>query len=198
MKTLVLSTLIAVVITVSIFIPANADAHVADLTRNEQSDEANEGIEALKSQLVFHQRNVTVLWSQYELAAEQIRNAGRNHAELERDKAYFISIYQADIAKNLRVEESKRAIVEIELRYERAHADRNAYEAKQLALLQAKLKAALNKETRAFEKVNRKNAKLLDTERRQMLQAAEAYFAQSNERAERLTTTADQQPIAAH
>lgn len=197
MKTLVLSALFAVATTASTFANVNTEARVDHVMGNELTDHAKR-IEAFKSQVAFHQRNVEVLWYQYAQAAERIRNGRGNHGELERDKAYFISVYQADIDKNLRVEDSKRAIAEIEARYEQAHADREAYELKQLTVLQAQLKTELNKEAKGFERAKRKNAKLINAETQPLLQEVEQYFAQSIERAENLAVTINQHTIAAY
>lgn len=197
MKTLVLSALFAVATTASTFANVNTEARVDHVMGNELTDNAKR-IEAFKSQVAFHQRNVEVLWYQYAQAAERIRNGRGNHGELERDKAYFISVYQADIDKNLRVEDSKRAIAEIEARYEQAHADREVYELKQLTVLQAQLKTELNKEAKGFERAKRKNAKLINAETQPLLQEVEQYFAQSIERAENLAVTINQHTIAAY
>lgn len=196
MKTLVLSALIAVATAANPFATVNAEVRVDHVKKNELIDNA-ERIEAFKSQLAFHQRNVAVLWNQYAQAAAHIRNGRGSHAELERDKVYFISVYQKDIEKNLRVEASKRAIAEIEARYEQAYAERQAYEAKQLATLQAQLRAELKKEAKKFEKAKRKNAALVNAETRPLLQEVERDFAQSSERAESLAVAIDQHTIAA-
>lgn len=142
-------------------------------------------VEAFKAQLGFHRRNVEALWNQYELAERRIRCSIGNHADLERDRAFFIGVYQWDIDNNIRVAESRKAIAEINAKYEKAHKKRSADEALRIAVLQNRLKAEFIREARALKKTKHAYAALADTV--PMLVEVEQYIAQSINRAGLLT-----------
>ncbi|SEL49255.1 hypothetical protein [Parapedobacter koreensis] len=196
MKTFVLSTLIAVAATGNTLAGTIGIPHVKRIEMTELTENATR-IDAFKSQLAFHQRNVNVLWNQYELAVDRIHNSRGNHAELDRDKAFFIGVYQQDIQNGIRVEGSQQAIAEIEARYEQAHLDRDIQEAKQLVRLQTQLKVELTKEMKAFEKAKRKNTALADAETLRLLQEVEHYLVQSVKRADDLIANGGATAVAA-
>ncbi|WP_257669463.1 hypothetical protein [Parapedobacter tibetensis] len=145
----------------------------------------SKSIEAFKEQMAFHQRNVDVLWNQYALEEARIKESRGNHAELERDKAFFTNVYQQDLDKGIRVEESKKAIAEIAALYTEKHAERDVFENKKIARLQALLKTELNKEMKRFEVSKKKYARLLNELNEQtlpILREVEEHFARSIER----------------
>ncbi|MGK6350524.1 hypothetical protein [Parapedobacter sp. DT-150] len=195
MKTFVLSTLIAVATAGNAWANQVATPRLDRIGMIERS-ETGERVDAFKSQMAFHQRNVAVLWNQYASAAERIRNSRGSHAELDRDRAFFAGVYQQDIDKGIRVDESKRAIADIEARYALAHVERDAYEAERIASLQAQLKTAMKKEAKKFMKAKRKNAELVNAELLPLVQEVEAYITQSIDRAEHLAAGDEQRVIA--
>jgi len=144
MKTFVLSTLISV-------------AALGNSFASMPTDPVNErkSVVALKEAVAFHRYNMEVLHNQYSLAEARIRNSRGNHAELDREHQVFVGLYQQDIDKGIRVEQSKKAIDEINARYEKLHAQRDAYEAKQIEKLQRQLRVALKKEERDFNKAQK-------------------------------------------
>lgn len=93
-----------------------------------------------------------VLYNQYDLAEARIKTSRGNHAELDRDHKFFVGVYEQDIADGIRVEQSKKAIEEINARYAKLHAERDTYEAKAIAKLQKHLQVALKKEEKAYAK----------------------------------------------
>jgi len=105
-----------------------------------------------KSKIAFHQNNISILWNQYDLSVQRIRNSAGSHAELERDEAYFVAVYQKDFDNNIRVEESKKIIAEIKAKYIKEHEQRSAQEARRMATLQTQLKNALEREANALSK----------------------------------------------
>ena len=192
MKSLVLSALICAtavgtnVASTSVTPPEKGKKeHVTDQNR----------VSAFKQVIAFHQRNVDVLFNQFEIAKQRIRESHGSHADLDRDKAFFINAYQGDIDKGIRVEASKRAIAEIEAMYVQKHKDRDAYEAAQLAKLQGQLRAELKREQTQFKKAKRKYAGVVNEEILSLVQKVDQYFAKAIDRAE--TADADQMTIAA-
>ncbi len=185
MKTFVLCTLIAVATS------GNAQSSPAEPVAKEQR------VDAFKSQLVFHQRNVEFLWNQYDQAVARIQDSQGNHAQLERDRAFFVGAYQQDISQGIRVEESEKAIAHIEVRYKQAHAQRDAFEGRQIARLLGQLETELKREDRRFKKVKQKNAALIDAETLPLLQEVERYLAQSIARASEMASRQNGQTMAA-
>lgn len=185
MKAFVLSTLIA---TATL---GNVQAsHTEPLPREQR-------IDAFKSQLNFHQRNVEMLWSQYDQAVVRIRDGRGNHAELERDRAFFIGVYRQDISQGVRVAESEKAIAEIDARYKQAHVERDAGEARKMAKLLVQLETELKREDKRFKKVKEKNAALIDAETLPLLQEVERYLAQSIARVGEMASRQNGPTIAA-
>ncbi len=137
-------------------------------------------------QIMFHRANVDILWAQYEQAEARIRQSRGNHAELESEKAYFISVYQQDIDKGIRVAESKKAIEEIEAVYVEKHAQRDAFENESIAHLQAQLKAALRKEEKKFNSTKKKYAKSANDQTERLIDETAQHFTRSIQRAEKL------------
>jgi len=154
MKTIVLSALISV-------------ATLGSSLAGSPNDPAKEksSVTALKEALAFHQYNISVLYSQYDLAEQRIKTSRGNHAELDRERKYFVSLYQQDIDNGIRVEQSKKAIAEINSRYAKLHAERDAYEAKEIAKLQKLLETALKKEEREFNKTKKELAQITSAAR---------------------------------
>lgn len=177
---------------IALFITANLGTA---LFANPLEKPTSSNADALKSQVAFHQRNVSALWQQYDLRVQQIRNSVGNHAELERDEAFFVSVYQKDIDNNIRVEESKKAITEIKERYAKAHAKRSAEEARRIAALQTQLKKALTREAKALGKTKRNYADLAKT--LPVFSEVEGYVNESIERADLLLADSDRTTIAA-
>lgn len=140
-------------------------------------------VAAFKQVIAFHQRNVDMLWEQYRLAKARMKESRGNHAELDRDKAFFIGVYQQDIENGIRVEAAKKAIEEIEAIYAEKHAQRDAYESQQLAQLQAHLKSELKREKKRFEKAKKKYAALINEETLPLLREAEQHFTKAIARA---------------
>ncbi len=145
MKTIVLSTLITVA--------AIGNSFAASATANPVADKNR--VSALKAAVAFHEQNMIMLYNQYDLAVERIRNSRGNHAQLEGDRAYFVGVFQQDIANGIRVAESGKAIAELEARYAKLHQEREAYEAKAIANLRNQLAVARKKEDRAFAKAQK-------------------------------------------
>jgi len=178
MKSLVLSAMICAAVGTSV-----ANTNVPTSSSNKEWVNDQKSVDAFKEVIAFHQRNVDVLWEQYGLAEARIKESRGNHAELDRDKAFFVGVYRQDIAKGIRVEESKKAIAEIEASYVKKHAQRDAYESKQIALLQTQLRAELKKEKNKFEKAKKKYASFVNEETLPLLQEAEQHFAKAIARA---------------
>ena len=148
MKTFVLSTLISVA--------ALGNSFAATIT-NPSTDKNS--MSTLKEAENFYLYNIDVVYNQYRLAEAKIKASRGNHAELERDRQFFVSLYQQDIDNGVRVEQSKAAIAEIEDRYAKLHAERDAYEASEIAKLQRHLDKAVEKEEKVFAKSKRKLSK---------------------------------------
>jgi len=157
------------------------------------SDQKN--VTAFKQVIAFHQRNVDVLFQQFEIAKDQVRDSRGSHADLEHDKAFFINVYQKDIDQGIRVEASKKAIAEIETLYVQKHEERDAYEATRLARLQDQLGAELKREQKQFKKAKRKYAGFVNEETLPLLQKVEQYFAKAIDQAK--NGDADHMTIAA-
>ncbi len=145
MKTIVLSALISVA--------ALGNSFAATTTTNPSDKKSS--ISTLKEAENLYLHNIEVVYSQYRLAEARIKASPGNHAELERDRQFFVSVYQQDIDNGVRVEQSKEAIAEIEDRYARLHAERDAYEANEIAKLQQHMEKAFKKEDKAFAKAKR-------------------------------------------
>src|SRR5690606_18939144 len=143
MRTFVLSTLISVA----------ALGNSVAATPPDVSDKSKATV--LKETAAFHQYNMEILYSQYDLAETQIKTSRGNHAELDREHKFFVGLYQEDIDKGIRVEQSKKAISEINARYAKLHAERDAQEAKKIGQLQKQLEVALKKEEIELNKVQR-------------------------------------------
>ncbi|GGC44186.1 hypothetical protein GCM10011386_40620 [Parapedobacter defluvii] len=186
MKPFVLSALICVAAVGNSAATAHTVSHVGKES-NHKANHDQKNTEAFKQTIAFHQRNVDALWAQYGRAETRIRESHGNHAELERDRTFFVGVYQRDIEKGVRVEESKKIIAQIEADYVKKHAQRDTYEKKQLAQLQSQLKRELLKEQKYFEKSKRKYADLVDEETRPLLQEAEQHFAAAIERVNRFS-----------
>ncbi|MBK1442303.1 hypothetical protein JHJ32_20060 [Parapedobacter sp. ISTM3] len=155
MKTFVLSTLISVAAL------GNSFAGTAPIDPSNEKKNAT----ALKETAAFHQHNMVTLYNQYDLAEARIKTSRGNHAELDRDHKFFVGLYQQDIANGIRVEQSKKAIEEINARYAKLHAERDAYEAKEIAKLQKHLDVALKKEEKAFNKATKALSKTVSAAR---------------------------------
>ena len=193
MKSLVLSAMIcAAAVGTSV-----ASTYVADPAGKVTTEHAIEdkSVAAFKKVIAFHERNVEVLFNQFEITREEIRESRGNHADLERDKAFFIKVYQEDIDAGVRVEASKRAIAEIEDLYAKKHKERDAYEEAELAKLRDQLCTELKREQRQFKKAKREYAGFVNEETLPLLQKAEQYFADAINRAR--NADADHMTIAA-
>lgn len=161
MKTLAIITLFATANLGTTLFASTNEKPTANYTVTSGVTEHAKRLEAFKSQVAFHQYNVEVLWNQYDLAMQSIRNSAGNHADLEREQAFFVGLYQKDVDNNIRVEESKVAITEINAKYAKAHKARSAEEALRIAALQKQLKVALNREAKALKKTKQANAALI-------------------------------------
>ena len=194
MKSIVLSAMICAVAVGTSVANTQVDSPVRDVKKEHVNDQ--ESLVAFKQVIAFHQRNVDVLFSQFDMAKEQICESRGSHADLDRDKAFFIEVYQKDIDNGVRVEASKRAIAEIEAKYAEKHEERDAYEAARLAKLQNQLRAELKREQKQFKKAKRKYAGFVNEETLPLLQEVEQYFANAIDRAEH--ADADHMTIAQH
>lgn len=180
MKSLVLSAMICAAVGSSVantYVPTHSVEGSKEIVNDQKS------VAAFKQVIAFHQRNVDVLWQQYQMAEVRIKESRGNHAELERDEAYFKGVYQQDIDRGVRVEESKRAIAEIETTYVKKHAQRDARERTEVVRLQGQLRAELNNEKKRFEKAKKQYAKLVNEETLPLLEQAEEHFANAIDRA---------------
>ncbi|WP_257669669.1 hypothetical protein [Parapedobacter tibetensis] len=197
MKNLVLSALVFATTVGNSMANTTMETATYEIADNTEIRDEQKRIDAFKQQLAFHQRNVDVFWNQYNLEETRIKNSRGSHTDLDSDKAFFLGVYQQDIAKGIRVEESKKAMTEIEATYAQKHAEREAYEGKRIALLQAHLKAELKKEQKKFEKVKKNNAQLVNDETLSLLHEVAQYFAQSIKRVEKMAANDDQEAIVA-
>jgi len=186
MKSLVLSVLICAAAVGNSTATTHTASYVEKGGRHELAND-QKSTEAFKQAIAFHQRNVDVLWEQYRLAEARIRESHGNHAELERDRVFFVGVYQQDIKKGVRVEESKKVIAQIEANYAKKHAQRDIYEKEQLTRLQSQLKRELLREQKGFEKSKKRYAKLVNEETKPLLQEAERCFAAAIERVNRFS-----------
>jgi|GEM_PF-460058 len=190
MKSIVLSAMIcAAAVGNSTATPYYTASHVEKGGVHEMVND-QKSTEAFKQTIAFHQRNVDALWEQYRLAETRIRESYGNHAELERDRVFFIGVYEQDIEKGVRVEESKKVIAQIEANYVKKHAQRDTYEKEQLTRLQSQLKTELLKEEKGFEKTKKRYAKLVNEETKPLLQEADRHFAAAIERVNRFSDAA--------
>ena len=194
MKSLVLSAMICAA-AVGTSVASTHAIRPSEKVEKEHVNDQKKSVTAFKQVIAFHQRNVDVLFRQFEIAKEQVRKSRGNHAELDRDKAFFINVYQNDIDAGVRVEASKRAIAEIKAAYIKKHEERDAYEAAQLAKLQDQLRAELKREQKQFKKAKRKYAGFVNEETLPLLQKVEQHFAKAIERAEQ--ADADHMTMAA-
>ncbi len=192
MKSLVLSAMICAA-AVGTSVANTGIARPGDKVKKEHVNDQSR-ITAFKQVIAFHQRNVDVLFHQFEMAKKQIRESYGSHADLDRDKAFFVNVYQQDIEQGLRVEASKKAIAEIEALYVKKHEARDAYEAAKLAKLQGQLRAELKREQKQFKKAKRKYAGVVNGETLPLLQSVEQYFSKAIDQAE--NADADHMTIA--
>ncbi len=188
MKSLVLSAMICAAAVGNSTASTYTASYVEKEGRHEMVND-QKSTEAFKQTIAFHERNVAALWEQYGLAETRIRESYGNHAELERDRLFFIGVYQRDIEKGIRVEESKKVIAQIEANYVKKHVQRDTYEKEQLTRLQSQLKRELLKEQQGFEKSKKRYAKLVNEETKPLLQEAERRFAAAIERVNRFSET---------
>ncbi|MFC3199301.1 hypothetical protein ACFOET_16890 [Parapedobacter deserti] len=154
MKMLVLTALISIVTLGSSF---------AGNPNDPTNDKSN--ATTLKEAAAFHRHNIAVLHNQYGLAETRIKTSRGNHAELNREHKFFVDLYQQDIDSGIRVEQSKKAIAEINARYTKLRAERDAYEAKEIAKLQKHLEIAVKKEEEKFIKAQKALSKTASTTR---------------------------------
>ncbi len=154
MKTFVLSALISVAAL------GNSFAATANEPSNNKSS-----ISTVKEAENRYLHNIEVVYNQYRLAEASVKTSPGNHAELEREHQFYVGVYQQDIDNGVRVEQSKAAIAEIEARYADLHAERTAYEAREIAKLQQHLDKAFKKEEKAFAKTKRELSKTAATAR---------------------------------
>lgn len=151
-------------------------------------------VDALQSQVEFHQNNVNALWQQYDLSVARIRNSIGNHAQLDRDETFFVGVYQKDIDNHVRVEESKKVITEIKARYAKARAQRSIQEARRIAVVQTQLKKALEREANALDKTKCAYADRVDS--LAAFREVENYVNESIERVDMLLADSRQTTIA--
>src|SRR5690606_5640686 len=126
MKSLVLSAMICAAAVGTSVAHTNVTLPLEHVKKEHVTDQKS--VAAFKQVIAFHQRNVDVLFSQFEIAKEQVRESRGSHADLDRDKAFFIKAYQDDIDQGVRVDASKKAIAEIERLYTKKHEERDVYE----------------------------------------------------------------------
>lgn len=192
MKSFVLSAMIGAAVA------GNATANETTITLPKENNKEVAGndkkIELFKQRIAAHQWNVDVLWSQYKLEEDRIRKGPGSLVDLEKEKAYFIKVYQQDIAEGIRVEESRKAIAEIEAEYAKKYATQEATENKQIAKLQSLLESELKKEEKSFNALKKRNAKLVNEQTESLIREAEQHFAQS---AERFNTLKEASAVAA-
>ncbi len=181
MKSIVLGAIIGMA-TVGTSMASTATAALPAKNNTAWADD-KKSVADFKEVIAFHQRNVTMLWDQYTLAEARIKDSRGNHAELDRDKAFFIGVYQQDIDQGVRVEESKKAIADIEATYAEKHAKRDADEKKQLKTLQNQLKAELNKEKKRLEKTKKAYASALNEETIPLWRELEQFVGKAIDRA---------------
>lgn len=189
MKSLVLGAMICAAAVGNSFATPYTASYVENGVKHEMVNDQKK-TESFKQTIAFHERNVDALWEQYRLAEIRIRESYGNHAELERDRLFFIGVYQKDIEKGVRVEESEKVIAQIEANYVKKHAQRDSYEKEQLTRLQSQLKTELLKEQKSFEKSKKKYAKQVNEETKPLLQKAERHFAAAIERMNRFSDAA--------
>src|SRR5690606_5034756 len=183
MKTFVLSAMIcAAVAGNSVASPRPVGARKE--YRKEQRDKQH--LEVFKNQLAFHQRNIEVLWDQYERGVARIKKSKGNHTELDREEARLTQGYKKDIEQGIRVAESQAAMKKIATKYVRKHAQRDALENREIARLKELLKTELQNEKRQFESLKKKYAHVVDDQTLPLVQEVEHLFTQLIERAEAL------------
>ncbi|SEL88706.1 hypothetical protein [Parapedobacter koreensis] len=162
---------------------------------NTDVNETAKRMEAFKSQVAFHEHNVSILWQQYNLEVQRIQNRAGSHADLDRDEKFFIGLYQQDIDNGLRVAQSQKAIAEIKARYAKAHEQRAAEEAHRIAAVQTLLKKELKREAKALNKTKDAYAGL--AEALPLFMEVERYVNESIERAAMLLADSNEVTIAA-
>jgi len=196
MKFLVLSALIGVAITGNNAAFSSPLAIIEAVYSKDPKDPVQQ-VDAFKQQLSFHQRNIELLWQQYELGLERIANTEGSHAELDLEQAHLIQGYKNDIEKGIRVTEREQAIAKIAARYAKKHARRDALEKKEIVRLQDLLQARLETEKRLFEQSKKKYSDAINAETRPLLEAVEQRFIQDIRRAQSLDTGVGT-PMAMH
>lgn len=186
MKSFVLSVLICAAAVGNSAATTHTASYVEEGSTHKMADD-QKSTEAFKQAIAFHQRNVDALWQQYGMSEARIRQSPGNHAMLERDRVFFIGVYEQDIKKGVRIEESKKIIAQIEDSYVKKHAQRDVYEKQQLTRLQSQLKRELLREQKDFAKSKKRYADLVNDEIKPLLQEAERRFAAAIEQVNRFS-----------
>jgi len=181
MKSLVLSAMICAAAGGTSVANTSATPPIEKVKKEHVNEQKS--VASFKQVIAFHHRNVDVLFNQFEMAKERVRKSRGNHIELDRDKAFFIKVYQSDIDQGVRVEAAKKAIAEIETMYAKKHEERDAYEAAQLCKLRAQLRVELKREQKQFKKAKRKYASFVNDETLPLLLKIEQYFSKAIDRA---------------
>jgi len=178
MKTLVLSTLIALA-TAGISNAYQFNQLDYPVTSKATSTETDKKKEAFQAELDFHQWKMEVLWNQYDLSVAAIHNKRGGRADLERDKAFFMGIYQENINKSIYMERNKSDMDKVERSYDKQLAKNEEVDKQKITRLQALLKKELLLEEKRFEKVKLLNRAIINGEISLKLESLEQYFAQS-------------------
>lgn len=182
MKTLVLASLIAIASTGSTFANQSTTSIPDHYKNRMETVNLSKKVDDLESQIEFHQRNIAIFWNQYDLMVARIQNSKGNRVELESDKDYFVNVHKQNIQKGVAIEESKKAIEQIEKKFQKELAKREAYEAKEIARMQGSLKEALTLEQRKVDRLRTKNEKSANHDILVKLQELDRYCSQSIQR----------------
>lgn len=176
MKSLFLSALICAAGT---SMAATSPATTSNKSYRSEVAADQKAADAFRKQITFHQRNIDLLWHQYEREVARIKESPGSHMELDREEAKAVRSYQQDIDNGVRVASGEKAITEISAKYAKKHAARETFENKEIAGLRDLLKTALQNEMKALEATKRKYADVENQQILSLLQEVEQYLVQS-------------------
>lgn len=190
MKTLILTALIGATIISSNANETTALNQTMLINSIETPTRVDEKTQVFLDRLVLHQRNIDVVWQQYEQAIAKIKTEPGSVSDLQLQMNTLMKYYEDDITQGVRVEDSKKAIAEIRKMYGKKIEKQLKNEKKEIARIQGWLSRELDREERAFNALKEAYAEQVNAHTEPLIRSVERQFSHSSVRLDELDDTA--------
>lgn len=187
MKTLILTALMgATIATANAHVNLRSQGPAAPINMEETTVPIDQQTQVFMDGIALHQLNIDRAWEQYGRVVESIASKPGSVSALQSQMQTLIQYYQDDIDQGLRLEDSRKAIAEIEKMYSKKIAKQAKAENRQLARLQTLLSRELDREEREFHALKKAHAEQINEHTAPLIRSIERQLSNSSLRMEAL------------